>query len=53
MLKKRFRAPRGGLHVNWKRPKKRTEGVSNRFFFLNPTPMKITRWLLAAILFFF
>ena len=55
MLKKRFRAPRGGLHVNWKRPKKRTEGVSNRFFFLNPTPMKprITRWLLAAIFFFF
>ncbi len=43
MLKKRFRAPRGGLHVIGNAQKKRTEGVSNRFFFLNPTPMKISR----------
>ena len=37
MLKKRFRAPRGGVSMYWERQKKRTKGVSNhkkwRFFF--------------------
>ena len=38
MLKKRFRAPRGGLHVNWKRLKKRTEGVTLKIFFFKSHP---------------